>query len=299
MNTKADVFTRARPRLFGLAYRMLGCRMDAEDVVQDAWLKFSRNRSDPLEDPEAWLVTVVTRLGIDRLRYLRSRREEYYGPWLPEPVAATESRTAEETMALATDLSMGFLLTLERLSPDERAAFLLREVFDYSYAEMSRILGRSEAANRQVVSRARQRVRDGRPRFAVAPQDHNRVVERFTEALMQQDSEAFSALLAEDIRWISDGGGKAVAATRVVCGVRAASRLAMGLVRQWQDQARVSMGMVNGQQGIIIAIAGRVSAVIALESDGQRVLSIYSVVNPDKLATFHSSTKTDPEKGIS
>lgn len=286
VETKAELFTQFRPRLVGLAYRMLGSRMDAEDVVQDAWLRFSRSNTDALEDSEGWLVTVVTRLGIDRLRQAKSRREDYYGPWLPEPVAGEDHRNAEGLMALASDLSMGFLLALERLSPEERAAFLLREVFDYTYSEMAQILGKTEAASRQAVSRARQRVRDDRPRFTVDPQDHRRVVERFTDALMQKDSDAFTALLAEEIHWISDGGGKAVAATKVVCGVRAASRLAMGIIRNAQGRLQARVGMVNGQPGAILSMDGNIKAVMALETDGHKVLGIYSVVNPEKLSAY-------------
>lgn len=289
MQTKTELFTQTRPRLLGLAYRMLGSRMDAEDVVQDAWLKFSRNDIPMPSDHEGWLVTVVTRLGIDRLRQVKNRREEYIGPWLPEPVGGEESRNGEELMALASDLSMGFLLALERLSPEERAAFLLREVFDYSYAEMAQVLGKSEAASRQVVSRARQRVRDDRPRFNVDPQDHRRVVERFTEALMQQDPEAFTALLAEEIRWVADGGGKAVAATKVVCGIRAATRLALGIARRWHGQFQATVGMVNGQPGVILSMDGNLSAVMALETDGRQVVGVYSVVNPDKLIRYRTS----------
>ncbi|MCC5859067.1 MAG: RNA polymerase sigma-70 factor [Ectothiorhodospiraceae bacterium] len=283
MEHKTRVYQRARPRLFGLAYRLLGSRMDAEDVVQDAWFKWSDADATEIRNPEAWLVTVVTRLGIDRLRQLQARREDYFGPWLPEPVLGAQGRSAEDLNELASDLSMAFLLALERLGPEERAAFLLREVFDYSYAELADALGKNEAAVRQMVSRARGRVREDRPRFQVSEEEHRRIVQRFVHALMGEDAEAFVNLLAEEVSWVSDGGGKAVAATKVVHGVRAASRLAMGLARRWRGRFQAELETVNGQPGIMIRVQGRLHSIMTLEIDGNRIFRIYSVVNPDKL----------------
>lgn len=285
MEDKTQVYQQAWPRLFGLAYRLLGSRMDAEDVVQDAWFKWSDADAAEIRNPEAWLMTVVTRLGIDRLRQLQARREDYFGPWLPEPVLGAQGRSAEQLSELASDLSMAFLLALERLRPEERAAFLLREVFDYSYAELAEVLGKNEAAARQMVSRARSRVRKDRPHFRLSDEEHRRIVQRFVDALMGEDAEAFVNLLAEEVSWISDGGGKAVAATKIVHGVRAASRLAMGLVRRWRGEWQAKVETVNGQPGITVHVGGRLRSVMMLETDGSRVLRIYSMVNPDKLPT--------------
>ncbi len=283
MDHRTRIFQQARPRLFGLAYRLLGSRMDAEDVVQDAWFKWSAADASEIRDPEAWLVTVVTRLGIDRLRQLRARREDYFGPWLPEPILDGQGRSAEQLSELASDLSMAFLLALERLGPEERAAFLLREVFDYSYAELAGVLDRSEAASRQMVSRARARIRDERPRFKVSEEDHRRVAQRFVDAIMREDTEAFLNLLTEEVSWVSDGGGKAPAATKVVHGTRAASRLAMGLARRWRGRWHAAVAPVNGQPGVLLYVEGSLHAAMALETDGAKVLRIYSIVNPDKL----------------
>ncbi|MCC5809244.1 MAG: RNA polymerase sigma factor SigJ [Ectothiorhodospiraceae bacterium] len=289
MKAKTTIYQNARPKLFGLAYRLLGSRMDAEDVVQDAWFKWSEADADDIRDPEAWLVTVVTRLGIDRLRQLQARREDYFGPWLPEPLVGGQGRSAEQLSELASDLSMAFLLALERLGAEERAAFLLREVFDYSYAELGEVLDKGEAACRQMITRARARIREDRPRFQVSGEEHRQVVQRFVDALMREDSEAFVNLLAEEVSWVSDGGGKAVAATRVVRGIRAASRLAMGLARRWRGQWQATGETVNGQPGIMLQVGGRLQSVMMLETDGRRVLRIYSVVNPDKLPLDHDT----------
>lgn len=283
MGTKEDIFQNARPKLFGLAYRLLGTRMDAEDLVQDAWLKWNGANTDTIQDPQAWLITVVTRLGIDRQRHLRARREDYVGPWLPEPILDEGPKSAEDIMELASDLSLAFLVALERLGPDERAAFLLQEVFDYAYADIANVLGKSVVASRQLVSRARARIRSDRPRFKVTPEQQRNVAEQFVSVLMREDQEGFARLMADQIRWIADGGGKANAATHVVRGKRATSRLAMGLARRWQGSCKATVEILNGQYGIILWREGNIQAAMELETDGAQVLAIYSVVNPDKL----------------
>jgi RNA polymerase sigma-70 factor, ECF subfamily len=282
MNAKADLFDRARPRLLGLGYRLLGSRMDAEDLVQDAWFRWSEADSDGIDDPQAWLVTVVTRLGIDRLRQLKRRRESYVGPWLPEPLLE-EGESAEGLAEMASDLSMAFLLALERLGAQERAAFLLREVFDYPYDEIAAMLGKSEAASRQIISRAKARLREGRPRFRVDPQAHRQLVERFVATVASGDADAFVDLLSDQVRWIADGGGRARAASRVINGVRAVSRLAMGLRREWGERLRMRLAMINGEWGVVFELDDHLRSVMLLESDGERITGIYSVVNPDKL----------------
>lgn len=283
MTAHITIYQQLRPRMFGLAYRLLGSRADAEDVLQDAWLRWQSVPVEGIRDPEAWLVTVVTRLGIDRQRQLRVRREDYAGPWLPEPLVDEATPGAESVMDLASDLSIAFLVTLERLSAEERAAFLLREVFDYSYTEIATTLDKSEVASRQLVSRARSHLREERPRFPVDKAKQRSVVTRFIDAMMQEDREAFARLMAEEVRWIADGGGKVRAASKVLSGVRAATRLAMGLARSWRGQWHATLAPVNGQWGVIIWIQGEVRSVSTLETDGEVVSGIYSVVNPDKL----------------
>ncbi|WP_205849226.1 RNA polymerase sigma factor SigJ [Natronospirillum operosum] len=287
MNSKLmstiDTYQATRTRLFGLAYRLLGSRVEAEDVVQEAWLKWRAVDTAGLSDPEAWLVTVVTRLGIDRQRELKRHRETYKGPWLPEPLLDETEQDAEATMTLASDLSMAFLVTLEALSAEERAAFLLREVFDYSHEDIAGILNKTAAASRQLVSRARARLRDERPRYRVDADQQRQVVTRFIDAMMSEDSEAFARLMAEEVCWVADGGGKAQAASQPVHGIRAATRMAMGLARSWRGRWHVTLVPVNGQPGAILWVDGEVRSVTVLETEGGRVLRIYSVVNPDKL----------------
>ncbi len=286
MVDKEAVYQQVRPRLFGLAYRLLGSRLDAEDLVQDAWFKWREADEYGIRDPEAWLVTVVTRLGIDRQRQARVRRETYTGPWLPEPVVEDNPLEGEALMTLAADLSMAFLVALERLGPKERAAFLLREVFDYTYGDIAAVLGKSEAASRQLISRARKRVREDRVRYPVQKDRQQQLAAQVAEALMSEDREGFARLLAQEVQWVSDGGGKARAASRPIAGARAATRLAMGLARRWRGRLRVEVVVINGEPGILICVDQQILSAWALETDGQQVHRIYSVVNPDKLRSL-------------
>src|SRR5690242_1571199 len=224
--TPTDLFQQHRPRLFGLAYRMLGTPADAEDVLHDAWLRWDAQDVATLDDPEAWLVTVTTRLALDRLRRARTEREHYTGPWLPEPMR-TDAERAEAEAERSETLSLSFLLLLERLSPEDRAAFLLTEVFDYSYAEAAAILGIGEDACRQRVHRARTRLREGRPRFSVDAQAQRRMLERFVAAMAQPSLDALRALFAEDAIQISDGGGVVRAVLRPLHGAERLARLYM------------------------------------------------------------------------
>lgn len=283
MEDKNELFQRARPKLFGLAYRMLGTRMDTEDLLQDAWVKWNAADIATIEEPGAWLTTVVTRLGIDRQRQLRARREEYPGPWLPEPIMSVKAKGSEDIMELAGDLSLAFLVAMERLGPDERAAFILREVFDYSYEEISGLLGKSATTCRKLVSRARARVRSGRPRHTVTPEQERTVASKFSEALMDGDRDGFVRLMADQVQWVADGGGKVNATSRVVRGIRATSRLAMGISRRWVGHLRATVEVVNGKPGVVLWLEGQIQAAIELETDGYHVLGIYSVVNPEKL----------------
>lgn len=288
-------FQQARPKLFGLAYRMLGIRADAEDVIQDAWLRWNKIDTTTIEDPEAWLTAVVTRLAIDRQRSIRARREDYIGPWLPEPLISMKEKGSEDIMELSGDLSLAFLFAMERLGADQRAAFILREVFDYSYEEISGLLGKSVMASRKLVSRARASVRNSRPRYSVTPEQERSIASRFADAMMAEDREGFVRLMADQVRWIADGGGKVNAASRIVQGVRATSRLAMGLTRRWGDHLKATVEAINGKPGVVLWLDGRLQAAIELETDGYHVLGIYSVVNPEKLRVLSGSAVCDSE----
>ena len=276
-------FETHRPRLFGLSYRLLGSRSDAEDVVQDTWLRWQQTDRSGIRDAEAWLVTAATRLGIDRLRAARLQRERYTGPWLPEPSEIDESPTPEHSADVAEQVSLAFLAVLERLGPEERAAFLLKEAFDYDYAQIAPLLGQSEANCRQMVHRARERVQAGRPRFEVAPEHHRRLLERFMDAARRGDQPAITALLREDAQLVSDGGGKAQAVTRPLLGAVRIARLFWAAYRRQDPAITWRRGRVNGEPASLRYRNGRLVAVMVAVSDGDRIIELYSVINPDKL----------------
>ena len=284
MDDRVAVFNEHRSRLFGIAYRMLGSRADAEDMVQEAYLRWHRADVERLQSPEAWLVTATTRLCIDRLRAARAARETYVGPWLPEPITGLEvAPSADAHSELASDLSVAFLVALERLAPEERAAFLLHEVFDSDYADIAGILGKSEAACRQIVHRARRRVRQDRPRFAVSETARARLLERFLEASRTGSKSALLALFAPDATWTADGGGRTKAALKVVRGAELVSRFALGIWPRYLKELSYRLVAVNGQAGLVGFRAGKPSWVLTIETDGNRILAAYAVVNPDKL----------------
>lgn len=282
MPANETTFLSHRPRLFGLAYRMLGSRSDAEDVLQDAWLRWRSADEAGLTDPAAWLVTVVTRLSIDRLRAAKREREAYQGPWLPEPLVA-EAESPERAVELAGDVSQAFLLVLERLAPEERAAFLLREVFDADYKEVAQMLGKSEAACRQLLHRARERVRAERPRFQVNPEAQRRLVERFVAALQADSREEMLAVLAPEAALTADGGGKVPAALRVLHGAERIAHLFASLNQRFGTQFSYREALINGEPGMLRFMDGRLDSTLGFVTDGERILDIYIVRNPDKL----------------
>lgn len=277
-------FERHRPRLFGVAYRMLGSRADAEDVLQDAYLRWHRGAADELRSPEAWLVTIVTRLCIDRLRAVRAEREQYVGPWLPEPLIGDAAPAADAQAELSSSLSIAFLVVLEQLAPDERAAFLLHDVFDTEYAEIAQILGKSEAACRQIVSRARKRVRGQRPRAQVSEAARRAVLERFAYAIQMNDKAALLDMIAEGASWSSDGGGKARAALKVIRGRERVALFALGVLGRQADQLEFDMISVNREPALAVHAEGKLLSVITVRTDGARILDVYAVLNPNKLA---------------
>jgi RNA polymerase sigma-70 factor (ECF subfamily) len=281
-----------RPRLLGLAYRMLGDMDESEDVVQEAFLRWHLADQQSIRSPEAWLVTVVTRLSIDRLRRLETERATYPGPWLPEPIA-TENVLAPTAIAdtdrhaeVASDLSVALLLLLERLAPEERAAFLLRDVFETDYSEIARILERSPDAVRQMVHRARTRVQTERRRVATPPGEYERLLERFVEALVADDAEGVVTLLAPDVVLASDGGGRASAARNWLSGPDRVSRLLLGFARKFGRRFVYRKAHLNGEPALLALLASDHASVgwaMTLDLDGDRIRAVHIMRNPDKL----------------
>jgi RNA polymerase sigma-70 factor, ECF subfamily len=277
-----ELFERHRPRLFGLSYRMLGSVEDAEDLVQEAYLRWHQADIEEVRSPEAWLVAVTTRLAIDRLRRAAAERARYPGNWLPEPIAG-EAWSADRSAGQGSDLSLAFLLLLERLMPEERAAFLLRDVFDTDYAEIAEALDKSEAAVRQMVHRARTRVRQGRTRFTAPREVKERLLQRFLAAVHAGDKESLLALFTEDAVLVGDGGGKASASPRPIVGAERIAHLMLTVARKGGAVSRVQLTELNGEPSIVVERDGRVVSTMAIESDGERIVACYSVLNPDKL----------------
>jgi RNA polymerase sigma-70 factor (ECF subfamily) len=293
MDSQTALFQQHRPRLFGLAYRMLGTPADAEDVLHDAWLRWHAQDTTALDDPEAWLVTVTTRLALDRLRRARSEREHYTGPWLPEPLVP-EAEHPEAEVERGETITLSFLLLLERLSPDERAAFLLNEVFDYSHAEAAAILGIGEDACRQRVHRARTRLREGRPRFSVDAQAQRRMLERFVAAMAEPTLESLRALFAEDAIAISDGGGVVRAILRPLHGADRLARLYMQIARNLRPyRYRYEMVTLNGAPALLMWVEDTLSSVVWVECDGERITALHGLRHPDKLARLLAVTKPE------
>jgi RNA polymerase sigma-70 factor (ECF subfamily) len=277
-------FEPNRRRLFGLAYRMLGSRAEAEDVVQDAFVRWHQSDRSAIRNAEAWLVTTATRLAIDRLRALKTEREAYVGPWLPEPMMRDHPPSPDHHVELAADLSMAFLVLLERLGPEERAAFLLHDVFDFGYAEIATVLDKSEDACRQIVSRARSRVRSERQRFQPKEAERLSLLQRFREALEARDEQTLLKLFAPDATWTADGGGKTAASPRPIEGAAKIVRLVLTLRERLQTGVtELDLVDVNGETGLRVRSHGQVIAVMSMLTDGEQIHAVYAVVNPDKL----------------
>jgi len=277
-----DAFQAQRGRLFRLAYRMLGEVSEAEDAVQDAWLRWRGADDGAIDDAAAWLVRTTTRLCLDRLRAARVRRQAYRGPWLPEPLVEAMD---QDPLERAEEVSTAFLLALERLSPLERAVFLLHDVFDDDYAAIADALGRSEAACRQLAARARTHVQDARPRFAVSDAEATRLAVAFMAAAHRNDLTALKDLLAEDAVMITDGGGKRKASLRPMIGRADVLRLIEGLI--WRGSVPVAgavrLARINGAPGVVLGDGAEVVTVAFDPAPGGRIAAIYVLRNPDKL----------------
>jgi RNA polymerase sigma-70 factor (ECF subfamily) len=281
--TREDAFAAHRALLFSIAYRMLGSVMDAEDVVQDAYLRWQKASDAEVQSPKAYLSTIVTRLCLDHLRTARVRREEYVGPWLPEPLVDEPAPDVADTVALHESLSMAFLVLLESLTPVERAIFLLHDVFGYEFSEIAGIVGRSEANCRQLARRARGYVEARRPRFEPSPAQQDRLTQQFLRACATGDVPGLVATLADDITLWSDGGGKVRAARNPIHGADAVARFLMGVLRKAPAGLDTRIAHVNGQPGVVSYLDGRPCAVLLLEIAEERIQGLRLVVNPDKL----------------
>jgi RNA polymerase sigma-70 factor (ECF subfamily) len=284
-----DVFEEHRPLLMDVAYRMLGRVADAEDVVQDAWLRWSRADRDEVRAPRAYLVRVTTRLAIDRLRQVRARGEAYVGPWLPEPYVTEFGDTVPDTAeraVLAESVSLAVLVVLETLSPLERAVFVLREAFGYPYAEIAALLDRGEAAVRQLAGRARRHVEERRTRYEADPARRRDLTERFLAAAAGGDLAGLMSLLAPDVRLVGDSGGKAKTPVRVLHTADKVGRFLIGAARK--DGPGLTLRYVETNAGVaILALAGdRPDALFQLDVVGGRITTVYIIRNPDKLRSL-------------
>jgi RNA polymerase sigma-70 factor (TIGR02957 family) len=287
-NSDTGVFEAHRGLMFAVAYRMLGTVADAEDAVQDAWLRWSAAPRPDVADPRAYLARIITNTSLNRLRSARARREAYVGPWLPEPLLTETRPDAAERAELAESVSVAMLVVLESLSPQERAVFVLRDVFDFSYAEIAGAVDRSEAAARQLAHRAREHVQARRPRFDVNRGQQRAVTERFLAAAAGGDIEELMTVLAPDVTLLSDGGGKAKAALRPITGASKVARFVAGISsRPYMgtdiSDMKVETAEINGGPGALVTVGGHVVMAATLTIADGRVTAIQLVVNPDKL----------------
>jgi RNA polymerase sigma-70 factor (ECF subfamily) len=265
---------------------MLGTRADAEDVMQDAWLRWHGADQSNLQSAEAWLVTVSTRLAIDRLRSRKIEREAYVGWWLPEPLVGLDERTPESAAELASDVSVAFMWVLERLSADERAAYLLRQVFDHDYAEIATMLGRTEAACRQLVHRAQDRVQQERPRFDVSSDTHSDLLATFMQAASTGERAAMKALMSEGVQLVADGGGKVNSFLHIVHGPGRVAGVYWSLEHQFPAKVAYRPALVNGEPGLLRYVDGKIESAQAFIIDGGQIVAVFVMRNPDKLTAL-------------
>lgn len=289
MDAKTAIFEDNRRRLEGLAYRMLGTLADARDVVQDTYLKWHDVDLGTVRDARAWLVTVCSRLALNTMKSARSRRETYVGTWLPEPFVDDRARNPADQSQIDDTVSVALLLALEKLTPPERAVFLLHEVFGYGFDEIASVLGKTSAACRKLASRARAAVRGDKPRFAVSPDEHLRLTEAFLDAARAGELNRLKALLADDAELHADGGGKVEAVAEVL---RGADQVARFFARIWSEEAQAGVRTTtkplwfNGVPGLLIYANGKLATALSLRIEAGAITGIYAVRSPDKLAAF-------------
>jgi RNA polymerase sigma-70 factor (ECF subfamily) len=295
---QVEAFQMHRAALFAVAYRMLGSASDAEDIVQDAWLRFSAAQPSDLRSAKSYLTTVVTRLCLDRLKSARAAREEYVGPWLPEPLATDDRPGPERSLAQIESVTLAFMVLLETLSPEERAVFLLREVFDYEYDEIAAMLDTTSANCRQLFHRAKGRIAERKPRFRAAAEEKRPLVERFIRAFGAGDEEELTRVLAADVGFWSDGGGKVLAARRPLFGRDHVINLLVGIRRTAPsagvplESVRLDVFEVNGEPALVIRVEGRLDSVYTMTIEDGAISAIRVVRNPDKLAYLQGQLAT-------
>jgi RNA polymerase sigma-70 factor (ECF subfamily) len=281
--SEAAIFNEYRPLLFSIAYRMLGSVMDAEDMVQEAFLRWQRTVEAEVQSPKAFLSTVITRLCLDQLRSAHRQRETYVGPWLPEPLVGNAVSLVPEREPLDDTLSMAFLVLLQSLTPVERAVFLLHDVFGYEFGEIARFVGKSEANCRQIARRARQYVAARRPRFDPQPEHHRELMHQFAQAVSTGDLPALLATLADDITLWSDGGGKVAAALNPIYGPANVARFVVSVARKAPPGVVYREIWANSRPGIGMYLNGDPISVLLIDAAEERIQAIHVVVNPDKL----------------
>jgi RNA polymerase sigma-70 factor (ECF subfamily) len=283
-----ETFQSYRPYLFSIAYRMLGSAMDAEDMVQEAYIRSAAPPKEPIRSLKAYLTTILTRLCMDQLDLARQKREQYVGPWLPEPIlTATAADTAdpEARVETAESISLAFLVLLEQFQPFERAVFLLREVFEYEFAEIAAILGKSEAACRRSFSRSKLHLREQRPRFPASRETHRQLLDSYVRAVETGEMKSLISMLSEDVTLWTDGGGKIkTAALRPINGRDAVARFSVGTRRFLPANYRMEMADVNGQPAVIVRAGDQVFSVITIDVEGEHICAVRVLANPEKLA---------------
>jgi len=292
-----EAFNQHRPLLFAIAYRMLGTVTDAEDMVQETFLRWQQTTATTVKSAKTYLSTIITRLCIDHLRSARVRREQYIGSWLPEPILTQQTDDPAAQMELAESLSMAFLVVLERLSPIERAVFLLRDVFEYDYDEIAQMVGKSPTNCRQILRRSRQHIASHRPRFPVSYQQQEQVTTQFLEAYTQGKLQDLLLLLAKDVTFWSDGGGQVTATLKPLQGAMKVTRFFLAVRRKWLMTSAAQVVEINGQPGIVVITNGCVQSVMTFELVDGYIQSIYSMRNPEKLKQFIDSLPEAPLDG--
>lgn len=282
-----EAYEAYRPYLFAIAYRMLGSAMDAEDMVQETYLRAQATAPETIHSLKAYLTTILVRLCMDQLQLARRKREVYVGPWLPEPIITEETpETADPEKRVETEesISLAFLVLLEQLQPFERAVFLLREVFEYEFAEIAAMLNKSEAACRRSFSRAKLHLRSHRPRFLASPQAHQQLLNGFLQAVTGGETSSLMNMLAEDVTFWADGGGKVRgAATHQISGRDTVVRFILASKRFWPENAHVETVEVNGQAALIIRTGETVFSVLTLDAEQGQIQTIWVIANPEKL----------------
>lgn len=292
-----DVFNTDKPLLFSIAYRMLGSASDAEDVLQDAWIRYRGADRSSIRSPKAFMTTIVTRLCLDRLKSAQKTREEYVGPWLPEPVLTSELEDPETMTQRSESVTLAFLVLLEQLSPEERAVFLLKDVFDYEHSEIADILGTTTENSRQLLHRAKTRLKKGRPQRSGTSRSRRAIAERFARAFSTGDASELTALLTSDVGMWSDGGGKATAARRPLIGRDEVVNFLVGLHRIGENtglirDASLTIEDINSEPALVLRVAARMESIFVLSIDNDAISGIRVVRNPDKLTRIGRQLNT-------